>query len=100
MRIYKLKEKVILERQIKSKIIHNEMEEKMIDKKFAAIASFFIPGLGQALLGNIKRGAIFFAIGVVIWLLLMKLSTKIPFSGIISLLYGVYAAYDTYNIVN
>ena len=58
----------------------------MIDKKFASIASFFIPGLGQALLGNIKRGAIFFAIGVVIWLLLMK--------------FGVYAAYDTYNIVN
>ena len=34
------------------------MEEKMIDKKFASIASFFIPGLGQALLGNIKRGAV------------------------------------------
>ena len=72
----------------------------MIDKKFAAIASFFIPGLGQALLGNIKRGAMFFAIGIVIWILLMRLSTKIPFSGIISLLYGAYAAYDTYTIEN
>ena len=67
----------------------------MTDVKFATIASFFIPGSGQALLGNVKRGAIFFVIGIVIWLLLMKLSTRIPFSGIISLLYGAYSDYDT-----
>jgi TM2 domain-containing membrane protein YozV len=73
-------------------------EEKMMDTRFATIASFFIPGLGQALLGDIKRGAIFFVIGIIIWFLLMKVSTRIPFSGIISLLYGAYSAYDTYNI--
>ena len=70
----------------------------MVDTKFAAVASFFIPGSGQAFLGNIKRGATFFVIGLVIWFLLMKLSTRIPFAGIISLLYGVYSAYDTYNL--
>ncbi len=72
----------------------------MVDEKFVTIASFFIPGLGQAISGDIKRGAIFFIGGVVIWLLLTQLSTVIPFAGLLSLIYGAFSAYDTYNMTN
>ena len=38
----------------------------MANEILAAILSFFIPGLGQAYAGDIKKGIIFFVIAVVI----------------------------------
>lgn len=69
----------------------------MVNAILAAILSFFIPGLGQAVAGDIKKGIIFFIIAVVIgiiasfifrhWIVL-----------IIDLLYALYAAYDAYQM--
>ena len=37
----------------------------------AALTSFFIPGLGQLLQGNWFKGAVFFVLTAVFWLILM-----------------------------
>lgn len=62
----------------------------------AAILSFIIPGLGQAIQGDVKRGLIFFVIYVVLALIVNFL---IPVFGIIfTTIYRIYAAYDTYKL--
>ena len=74
------------------------MEVKnMVNAILAGILSFLIPGLGQAVAGDIKKGIIFFVIAVIIaifasfifrhWIVL-----------IIDLLYALYAAYDAYQM--
>ena len=64
----------------------------------AAILSFLIPGLGQAYAGDIKKGIIFFIIFLVIISLYMFLLNKyLPFN-IIELIFGLYAAYDAYQM--
>ena len=74
------------------------MEVKnMVNAILAGILSFLIPGLGQAVAGDIKKGIIFFVIAVIIaifasfifrhWVVL-----------IIDLLYALYAAYDAYQM--
>lgn len=69
----------------------------MANEILAAILSFFIPGLGQAYAGDIKKGAIFFVIAVVIFIISF-------FTGFllapISLIYGIYAAYDAYKMAS
>ena len=63
----------------------------------AAILSFFIPGLGQAYAGDIKKGIIFFIVALIIGLV----ATFIFRSWIvyiIDIIYALYAAYDAYQM--
>ena len=71
----------------------------MVSQIVAAIASFIIPGLGQALAGDIKKGAIYFVIAIIISaILIMFLGMGNPIS-YISIIYNIYTAYDAYNMV-
>lgn len=75
------------------------MKTKMVSQIVAAIASFIIPGLGQALAGDIKKGAIYFVIAIIISaILIMFLGMGNPIS-YISIIYNIYTAYDAYNMV-
>lgn len=75
------------------------MKTKMVSQIVAAIASFIIPGLGQALAGDIKKGAIYFVIAIIIIaILIMLLGMGNPIS-YISIIYNIYTAYDAYNMV-
>ncbi len=75
------------------------MKTKMVSQIVAAIASFIIPGLGQALAGDIKKGAIYFVIAIIISaILIMLLGMGNPIS-YISIIYNIYTAYDAYNMV-
>ena len=68
----------------------------MANAILAAVLSFLIPGLGQAYAGDIKKGAIFFIIAVV--LAILSFFTAFLLS-IISLIFAIYAAYDAYKMV-
>lgn len=61
----------------------------------AAILSFLIPGLGQALSGDIKKGIIFILIQLAIGLF-VSFIFKEWVMYIINVLYALYAAYDAY----
>ena len=75
------------------------MKTKMVSQIVAAIASFIIPGLGQALAGDIKKGAIYFVIAIIISaILIMLLGMGNPIS-YINIIYNIYTAYDAYNMV-
>lgn len=67
----------------------------MVNAIIAAVLSFFIPGLGQALAGDIKKGVIFFIIAIVFaiisWFVFNNWVVHI-----IGILYSLYAAYDAY----
>lgn len=63
----------------------------------AAILSFFIPGLGQALQGDVKKGIVFF-IGAIVLALILSLIFKNWIAHIINVLYSLYAAYDAYQM--
>lgn len=63
----------------------------------AAILSFFIPGLGQAYAGDIKKGIIFFVVAFIIILLAM-LVFKTWIIYILSFIISIYAAYDAYQM--
>ncbi len=73
------------------------MEVKNMNAIIAAILSFIIPGLGQAVSGDIKKGVIFFVIA-----LIMGLIAGLIFQSwviyIINLAIAVYAAYDAYQM--
>lgn len=72
------------------------MEVKcMANPILAAILSFFIPGLGQAYAGDIKKGIIFFIIAIIIAIIVIF---TVGLLGIISLIYSIYAAYDAYKL--
>ena len=74
------------------------MEVKnMVNAILAAVLSFFIPGLGQAIAGDIKKGIIFFAIAIVL-AGIASLIFRSWFVGIINLLYSLFAAYDAYQM--
>lgn len=68
----------------------------MANAILAAILSFFIPGLGQAYAGDIKKGVIYFVIAVVLWLLYAYvLNSFIPVN-VLAIIFDIYAAYDAY----
>ena len=69
----------------------------MVNPIIAAICSFVIPGLGQALAGDIKKGIIFFVIAIVL-AAIVSLIFKNWLASIINLAYAVYAAYDAYQM--
>lgn len=60
-----------------------------------AVASFIIPGLGQAWNGDIMKGAGMFA-ALIILNVFIYFFLNNPFGHIVSLAYSAYAAYDAY----
>lgn len=69
----------------------------MVDAKLAAVLSFFIPGLGQGLQGQIHKGAILFVIAVILHFIIAFLINN-RLGSIIQIAYSLYAAYDAYKI--
>ncbi len=71
----------------------------MANKYLAVIMSFFIPGLGQAYAGDIKKGIIYFLVAFVALQVIRIFfvdSILNSFYYIIDLLISIYAAYDAY----
>lgn len=68
-------------------------EKSMI---LALIISFFLTGLGIAYAGDVKKGVIFFAVGVVLNILYLYVSTIF---GIVVFIFWAYALYATYQEV-
>ena len=74
------------------------MEVKnMVNAILAAVLSFFIPGLGQAIAGDIKKGIIFFVIAIIL-AAIVSFVFRSWIVNIIGLLYSLYAAYDAYQM--
>lgn len=71
----------------------------MANAILGAVLSFLIPGLGQAYAGDIKKGVIFFAIAIVLGILVTYVINLGNIGMIISLAYGVYTAYDAYKMI-
>ncbi|WP_407379936.1 hypothetical protein [Methanobrevibacter sp.] len=69
----------------------------MVNAILAAILSFFIPGLGQAVAGDIKKGIIFFVVALIIGAI-AGFIFKHWVVWLISLAYDIYAAYDAYQM--
>lgn len=71
----------------------------MANKYLAAIMSFFVPGLGQAYAGNVKKGIVYFLVAVVVLGIVGTAfvdSVSNSFYYIIDILIDIYAAYDAY----
>ena len=71
----------------------------MANKYLAAVLSFFIPGLGQAYAGNIKKGIVYFLVAFVALAIIGTVfvdSVLNSFYYIIDILIDIYAAYDAY----
>lgn len=60
-----------------------------------AILSFFIPGLGQAINGYKKKGIIMFIIALILAGIIYFYKVGL-IGNVISIIYGLYAAYDAY----
>ena len=69
----------------------------MVNAILAAVLSFFIPGLGQAVAGDIKKGIIFFVIAIIL-AAIVSFVFRSWIVNIIGLLYSLYAAYDAYQM--
>lgn len=67
----------------------------MVHPIISAILSFFIPGLGQAINGEVKRGVILFVLAIVM-ASLAALVFKNWIVTIINWAISIYAAYDAY----
>ena len=65
----------------------------MVNAIVAALMSLIIPGTGQIVSGEVKKGIIFLAIEVILYVLFLTVSPAIV---IISILLAIYAAYDPY----
>lgn len=71
----------------------------MANKYLAIIMSFFIPGLGQAYAGDIKKGIAYFLVAFVALTIIGTFfvdSVLNSFYYIIDILISIYAAYDAY----
>ncbi len=69
----------------------------MVNAILAAIASLIIPGLGQLLAGDAKKGIIFFVIAIILGILNIYVFGLI---WILSLVFAIYAAYDAYQMAS
>ena len=69
----------------------------MANSIIAAILSFFIPGLGQVISGEIGKGIMFFIVAVLLGII-VGFVLKNWLAGIINFLYSLYVAYDAYQI--
>lgn len=65
----------------------------MVNAIVAALMSLIIPGTGQIVSGEVKKGTIFLAIEVILYVLFLTVSPAIV---IVSILFAIYAAYDAY----
>jgi TM2 domain-containing membrane protein YozV len=71
------------------------MEEKYMMAIISAILSFIIPGLGQVINGDIKKGIILFVLALIMGIIAGWIfRTWIVY--IIDLFIALYAAYDAY----
>ena len=61
----------------------------------AAILSFFIPGLGQAYAGNIKKGIFFFAVSILVFITIGLVFQEWVYY-VVDVLVSIYIAYDAY----
>lgn len=69
----------------------------MVNAILAAVLSFLIPGLGQAVAGDVKKGIIFFVMAIIIWAI-AALIFKHWVVWVIDVIYCLYAAYDAYQM--
>lgn len=70
----------------------------MANAILAAVLSLIISGLGQAYAGDIKRGIMFFAIAIVLGIILgLLFGTSWP-TYLIGIIYNIYVAYDAYKL--
>lgn len=69
----------------------------MVNAILAGILSFIIPGLGQAIAGDIKKGIIFFVLAIIIGAIALLIFRHWVVY-IIDILYALFAAYDAYNM--
>lgn len=67
----------------------------MLKAIICAILSFFIPGLGQVIAGDIQKGIILFVAALIVGIL-AAFVFKEWIVYIINLLISLYAAYDAY----
>jgi TM2 domain-containing membrane protein YozV len=67
----------------------------MVNPIIAAILSFIIPGLGQIVIGDTKKGLIFLVAAIILYVLVSLVTS---FLGIVSLVLSIYAAYDAYQL--
>ena len=63
----------------------------------AAILSLIIPGLGQAVSGELERGIVLFVLAMIM-ILIANLIFKNWIVSIINILIALYAAYDAYKL--
>ena len=74
------------------------MEGKnMLKAIICAILSFFIPGLGQVIAGDLENGIILFVVWLIVGLL-AAIVFRQWLVHIINLLISLYAAYDAFNL--
>lgn len=71
----------------------------MVHLIISAILSFIIPGLGQAINGDVKKGVILFVVAIIM-VLIASFIFKQWLVYIVNLLISVYAAYDAYVTAN
>ena len=69
----------------------------MVNAILAAVLSFFIPGLGQAVSGELVKGIIFFIVAIILSAI-VALVFRQWFAWIINFIYSLYAAYDSYQL--
>ena len=69
----------------------------MVNAILAAVLSFLIPGLGQAIAGDVKKGVIFFVVAIVIGCI-ATLIFRHWIVWLIDIAYALYAAYDAYQM--
>lgn len=66
----------------------------MVSPIVAAIISFILPGIGQVVQGETKKGIIMFVIAIILNAILIQ----VPLIAVISIIYSLYAAYDAYKM--
>lgn len=68
----------------------------MVNPTVAAIISFFLPGIGQAIQGETKKGIIMFVLYLIIGSILIYGIGMI--GQIICIIFAIWAAYDAYKL--
>lgn len=69
----------------------------MVNPILATIISFIIPGLGQIIAGEGKKGIILLIIAIILYALYFVAGSLVS---ILSLILSIYAAYDAYQIAS
>lgn len=67
----------------------------MVNKLVAGILSFFVPGIGQALAGNARKGILYLLIAVALVVIQTYIFKTWIFT-IVRLLFALFAGYDAY----